>query len=144
MCAWSLPYTVRFKPPRYSDQPSSRTSVVLSTRPIEFNEPCRSPNSIMASNARGKRVLPSTTMLFNSRETASTRGLHYCRMSLWRTNRWFSPVGAYYSDSDALLAIMRDHTKLLALGRSTPATTKSQIQIYSPAGESLLTLSVDD
>jgi len=52
---------------------------------------------------------------------------------------------AYYSDTDYLrLAIMRDHTKLLALGRSTPAITKSQIQIYSPAGESLLVFSVDD
>lgn len=41
------------------------------------------------------------------------------------------------------LAIMRDHTKLLTLGRSAPAITKSQIQIYSPAGESLLVFSVD-
>ena len=39
---------------------------------------------------------------------------------------------------------MRDHTKLLALSRSAPANTKPQIQIYSPAGESLLVLSVDD
>lgn len=41
------------------------------------------------------------------------------------------------------LAIMRDHTKLLALGRSTPAITKAQIQVYSPAGEGLLVFSVD-
>lgn len=42
------------------------------------------------------------------------------------------------------LALMRDNTKLLAVGRSTPASTKAQIQIYSPAGESLLLFSVDD
>ncbi|KAF8800582.1 vacuolar assembling/sorting protein VPS16 [Phlegmacium glaucopus] len=41
------------------------------------------------------------------------------------------------------IAIMRDHTKLLAVGRSTLATIKSQIQIYSPAGESLLVFSWD-
>ncbi|KAF8966570.1 vacuolar assembling/sorting protein VPS16 [Flammula alnicola] len=41
------------------------------------------------------------------------------------------------------IALMRDHTKLLALGRSTPAITKAQIQIYSPAGEGLLVFSWD-
>jgi hypothetical protein len=38
---------------------------------------------------------------------------------------------------------MRDTTKLIALGRTTPAMTKAQIQIYSPAGEGLLLFSVD-
>jgi hypothetical protein len=38
---------------------------------------------------------------------------------------------------------MRDQTKLMALGRSTPAITKAQIQVYSPAGEGLLVFSVD-
>lgn len=38
---------------------------------------------------------------------------------------------------------MRDTTKLIVLGRATPASGKSQIQIYSPAGEGLLMLSVD-
>ncbi|KAJ7359364.1 vacuolar assembling/sorting protein VPS16 [Mycena albidolilacea] len=41
------------------------------------------------------------------------------------------------------IALMRDHTKLIALGRSTPAITKAQIQIYSPAGEGLLLFSWD-
>ncbi|KAF8186996.1 Vps16, C-terminal region-domain-containing protein [Mycena galopus ATCC 62051] len=41
------------------------------------------------------------------------------------------------------IALMRDHTKLVALGRSTPAITKAQIQIYSPAGEGLLLFSWD-
>lgn len=41
------------------------------------------------------------------------------------------------------LALMRDNTKLLALGRLTPAAAKAQIQIYSPAGESLLSFSWD-
>ncbi|KJA15614.1 hypothetical protein HYPSUDRAFT_1068261 [Hypholoma sublateritium FD-334 SS-4] len=41
------------------------------------------------------------------------------------------------------IAIMRDHTKLISLGRSTPAITKSQIQIYSPAGEGILVFSWD-
>ncbi|KAF9051351.1 vacuolar protein sorting 16 isoform 1 [Panaeolus papilionaceus] len=36
------------------------------------------------------------------------------------------------------IALMRDHTKVLALGQGRPPpTTRSQIQIYSPAGESL-------
>ncbi|KAF9010009.1 vacuolar assembling sorting protein VPS16 [Cyathus striatus] len=41
------------------------------------------------------------------------------------------------------IALMRDNTKLLVLGRSTPAFTKSQIQIYSSAGEGLLLFSWD-
>ncbi|KAJ7269847.1 vacuolar assembling sorting protein VPS16 [Mycena rebaudengoi] len=39
------------------------------------------------------------------------------------------------------IALMRDTTKLVALGRVTPAFTKAQIQIYSPAGEGLLLFS---
>ena len=63
--------------------------------------------------------------------------------------RYGGPIGNISSQvplfgANALLAIMRDHTKLLALSRSAPAVTKPQIQIYSPAGESLLVLSVDD
>ncbi|KAH7906991.1 vacuolar assembling sorting protein VPS16 [Hygrophoropsis aurantiaca] len=41
------------------------------------------------------------------------------------------------------LALMRDTTKLIAVGRATPAFTKAQIQIYSPAGEGLLLFSWD-
>ncbi|KAJ7740038.1 Vps16, C-terminal region-domain-containing protein [Mycena maculata] len=41
------------------------------------------------------------------------------------------------------IALMRDNTKLVALGRTTPAITKAQIQIYSPAGEGLLLFSWD-
>lgn len=44
---------------------------------------------------------------------------------------------------DTHVAIMRDHTKLISLGRSAPALSKSQIQIYSPAGEGMLVFSVD-
>lgn len=36
------------------------------------------------------------------------------------------------------IALMRDTSKLVALGRGGPAFTKSQIQLYSPAGEGLL------
>jgi len=39
--------------------------------------------------------------------------------------------------------MMRDNTKLVALGRSTPAFAKAQIQVYSLAGEGLLLFSVD-
>ena len=44
-----------------------------------------------------------------------------------------------------LLAVMRDNSKLVAVGPGHAATslTKSQIQLYSPAGEGLLLLSVD-
>ena len=42
------------------------------------------------------------------------------------------------------LALMRDHSKLLALGRNMPRVSKAQIQVYSPAGEGLLVFSVDD
>ncbi|TEB34385.1 vacuolar assembling/sorting protein VPS16 [Coprinellus micaceus] len=41
------------------------------------------------------------------------------------------------------IALMRDSTKLLALGRVTPAVTKAQIQVFSPAGEGLLLFSWD-
>ena len=41
-------------------------------------------------------------------------------------------------------ALMRDHTKVVALGPATSSWLgKSQIQVYSPAAESLLLLSVD-
>lgn len=38
---------------------------------------------------------------------------------------------------------MRDTTKILTLNRSGPIPSKSQVQVYSPAGESLLLFSVD-
>ncbi|KAI0052144.1 vacuolar assembling/sorting protein VPS16 [Auriscalpium vulgare] len=41
------------------------------------------------------------------------------------------------------LAMMRNHTKLIALGRAAPIFSKSQIQVYSPAGEGLLLFSWD-
>ncbi|KAF9805445.1 hypothetical protein IEO21_09049 [Rhodonia placenta] len=41
------------------------------------------------------------------------------------------------------LALMRDTTKLVALGRATPSFAKAQIQIYSSAGEGILVLSWD-
>jgi len=42
-------------------------------------------------------------------------------------------------------ALMRDHTKVVAVGPATSSWLgKSQIQVYSPAAESLLLLSVDD
>ena len=41
-------------------------------------------------------------------------------------------------------ALMRDTSKVVALqvGRATPAFAKAQIQVYSPAGESILVFSV--
>ncbi|THH32927.1 hypothetical protein EUX98_g1236 [Antrodiella citrinella] len=42
------------------------------------------------------------------------------------------------------IALMRDTTKMVALGRATAAFSKTQIQIYSPAGEGLLLFSVWD
>ncbi|TFK38119.1 Vps16, N-terminal region-domain-containing protein [Crucibulum laeve] len=41
------------------------------------------------------------------------------------------------------IALMRDSTKLLVVGRATPAFTKAQIQVYSSAGEGLLLFSWD-
>ena len=38
---------------------------------------------------------------------------------------------------------MRDTSKVLAVGIATPVFTKTQIQVYSPAGESILICSVD-
>lgn len=40
-------------------------------------------------------------------------------------------------------ALMRDNSKLIALGRAPSAMTKAQVQIYSSAGEGLLLFSVD-
>jgi hypothetical protein len=45
--------------------------------------------------------------------------------------------------TDTSAALMRDSSKMITLGRSAPALGKAQIQIYSPAGESLLVFSVD-
>lgn len=41
-----------------------------------------------------------------------------------------------------IAALMRDTTKMIALGRATPAFSKAQIHVYSPAGEGLLIFSV--
>ncbi|KAI0266050.1 vacuolar assembling/sorting protein VPS16 [Gloeopeniophorella convolvens] len=41
------------------------------------------------------------------------------------------------------IALMRDNTKLIAIGRTTPMFAKSQIQVYSSAGEGLLLFSWD-
>ena len=41
-----------------------------------------------------------------------------------------------------MLALMRDTSKLVALGTATTAFAKAQIQVYSPAGEGLLLFSV--
>ncbi|KAF8887599.1 vacuolar protein sorting-associated protein 16 [Infundibulicybe gibba] len=41
------------------------------------------------------------------------------------------------------IALMRDSSKIIALGRAAPSLGKSQIQVYSPAGESLLLFSWD-
>lgn len=40
------------------------------------------------------------------------------------------------------VALMRDTSKLVALGSGTTAFAKAQIQIYSPAGEGILLFSV--
>jgi vacuolar protein sorting-associated protein 16 len=42
-----------------------------------------------------------------------------------------------------MLAMMRDSTKIIALNRAAPSFTKSQIQVFSSAGEGLLLFSVD-
>ncbi|KAG6816140.1 hypothetical protein H0H87_008375 [Tephrocybe sp. NHM501043] len=39
------------------------------------------------------------------------------------------------------IAVMRDNSKLVALGRASTSLSKAQIQLYSPAGEALLLLS---
>lgn len=64
--------------------------------------------------------------------------------------RYGGPLGRYkfccicwYADAVTILALMRDTTKLIALGRATALSAKAQIQVYSPAGESLLVFSVD-
>ncbi|KAF9219507.1 vacuolar assembling sorting protein VPS16 [Gyrodon lividus] len=41
------------------------------------------------------------------------------------------------------IALMRDNSKIIAIGRAGPDFFKSQIQVYSPAGEGLLLLSWD-
>ncbi|KAF8190560.1 vacuolar assembling/sorting protein VPS16 [Pholiota molesta] len=63
----------------------------------------------------------------------------------YRRQQCYSTPGKLPNLGDYIVAgsLMRDHTKLLALGRSTPAVTKSQIQIFSPAGEGLLVFSWD-
>jgi vacuolar protein sorting-associated protein 16 len=39
-------------------------------------------------------------------------------------------------------ALMRDTSKIVAIGPATPIFAKSQIQVYSPSGEGLLLLGV--
>ncbi|THH19130.1 hypothetical protein EW146_g1994 [Bondarzewia mesenterica] len=41
------------------------------------------------------------------------------------------------------IALMRDNSRMVALGHATPALTKAQIQVFSPAGEGLLLFSWD-
>ena len=67
-------------------------------------------------------------------------------MQVWRTTWYVLPIDVPTGllTLHRNLALMRDHTKLLALGRNMPPVTKAQIQVYSPAGEGLLLFSVDD
>lgn len=63
--------------------------------------------------------------------------------------RYGGPLGRsvvlhlYYTLIRSHIALMRDTTKLIAMGRATASSSKAQIQVYSPAGESLLAFSVD-
>lgn len=61
--------------------------------------------------------------------------------------RYGGPLGALYHSLRAFcfliaVALMRDTSKLVALGSGTTAFAKAQIQIYSPAGEGILLFSV--
>ena len=62
--------------------------------------------------------------------------------------RFGGPLGLFVALSrphlsDRISALMRDPSKVVAINRVTPAFTKAQIQIYSPAGEGLTICSVD-
>ena len=62
--------------------------------------------------------------------------------------RYGGPIGIAISISVCAVnhvstALMRDSTKLIALGKAPMSTTKSQIQVVSSAGEGILSFSVD-
>lgn len=70
----------------------------------------------------------------------------------YRRQQLYSVAGKFPNLSDYIvagcryggpLALMRDTTKLIAMGRATASSSKAQIQVYSPAGESLLAFSWD-
>lgn len=64
--------------------------------------------------------------------------------------RFGGPIGAptpsmrsrsFFSEN-SLIAMMRDTTKVIALGRSAPPFAKNEIRVYSSAGEGLLLFTV--
>jgi hypothetical protein len=57
------------------------------------------------------------------------------------TSRTFCEFVPYVEHES--IAMMRDNTKLIAFGRPTPGFARSQVQVYSSAGEGLLLFSVD-
>ncbi|KAG5651836.1 hypothetical protein H0H81_007242 [Sphagnurus paluster] len=70
----------------------------------------------------------------------------------YRRQQLYSIVGKLPNLSDYVIAgcrhggpiaLMRDNSKVVALGRVTTPFAKAQIQVYSPAGEGLLLFSVD-
>ncbi|KAH8829053.1 vacuolar assembling/sorting protein VPS16 [Flagelloscypha sp. PMI_526] len=70
----------------------------------------------------------------------------YRRQKLYSVGGKLPNLADYYAAGCAFggpIALMRDSTKLVALGRSAPSFSRSQVQIYSPAGDGLLLFSWD-
>lgn len=61
--------------------------------------------------------------------------------------RYGGPIGMYllYTESVYslhLLAMMRDTSKMIAMGRSVPVFAKNEVRVYSSAGDGLLVFTV--
>jgi hypothetical protein len=97
----------------------------------------------MGGHARWPGLLQETAGLLNTRKAAQPRRLHHSWLSIWWTHR-YRTLYFYYLRCLAYfpVAMMRDSTKLVALGPGNTAFAKAQIQVYSPAGEGLLLFSV--
>ncbi|KAF5390852.1 hypothetical protein D9757_004539 [Collybiopsis confluens] len=103
-----------------------------------------------AGKGRGEAPSPSPRTM-SDHPTTSWQAMHdsvfYRRQQLYTVAGKFPDLGDYIIAGcryGGPLALMRDNTKLIAVGRATPAFSKSQIQVYSSAGEGLLLFSVDD
>lgn len=122
----------------------------LSTPPSCDPDDGRPSHSIMGRDAGWESLLQATTGLQHRKQTPKPRRFRRGRLQTRRSVRYgvfrnipnqSNPVCSFAPYGTA--ALMRDTSKVVVIARGTvPVLSRSQIQLYSPAGESLLILSV--
>lgn len=102
------------------------------------------PHPLMGRHAGRQRLLPKAATLRCLRQATKTVGPYHRRLQAWRTHRsGYSYIASTPLNQRVFLALVRDTSKFVAIERATVPLSKTQVQVYSPAGEGLLLFSVD-